>query len=228
MDALRQVLEMDRADTEIISYTIDTLCNITSPETFEDEATSNITTVKIGEQFCEMFIKQSDNVGLILSYLDEYDYRVRRPAVKLLTYLLDSKPREIQQMILESKLGVSKLMDLLADNREVIRNDALLLFIHLTKGNANIQKIVAFENAFDRLFDIIQEEGCTDGGIVVEDCLLLMLNLLKNNVSNQNFFKEGTYIQKLAPMFVLPEDIEEQGWSPQKVSNMHCGLQVNR
>ena len=73
----------------------------------------------------------------------------------------------------------------------VILRQALLLLIQLTKGNANIQKIVAFENAFDRLFDVISEEGYADGGIVVEDCLLLMLNLLRNNTSNQNFFKEG-------------------------------------
>ena len=73
----------------------------------------------------------------------------------------------------------------------VILRQALLLLIQLTKGNANIQKIVAFENAFDRLFDVITEEGCSGGGIVVEDCLLLMLNLLRNNTSNQNFFKEG-------------------------------------
>lgn len=41
-------------------------------------------------------------------------------------------------------------MDLLSDNREVIRNDALLLLIKLTKGHTNIQKIVAFENAYER------------------------------------------------------------------------------
>lgn len=69
----------------------------------------------------------------------------------------------------------------------------LLLLIQLTKGNANIQKIVAFENAFDRLFDVIHDEGWSDGGVVVEDCLLLMCNLLKNNTSNQNFFKEGKH-----------------------------------
>jgi hypothetical protein len=76
----------------------------------------------------------------------------------------------------------------------LILRQALLLLSQLTKGNANIQKIVAFENAFDRLFDVITEEGNSGGGIVVEDCLLLMLNLLRNNTSNQNFFKEGNEI----------------------------------
>jgi len=75
-----------------------------------------------------------------------------------------------------------------------------LLLIQLTKGNANIQKIVAFENAFDRIFDVIQQEGNADGGIVVEDCLLLMLNLLRGNISNQNFFKEGNIFATSFPI----------------------------
>jgi hypothetical protein len=229
MDVLRQVLELDRSDCEIIGYCLDTLCNITSKEIFEEENESNINMkVNVGEQFTEMFIKNTENVTLVLGFLEEYDFRVRWPAVKLLTSLLASKPKEIQDIILVSPMGVSKLMDLLVESREVIRNDALLLLINLTKSNANIQKIVAFENAFDRLFDVIKEEGLTDGGIVVEDCMLLMLNLLKNNTSNINFFKEGSYVQKLAPMFLLPDNIEEIGWSPQKVSNMHCILQLVR
>jgi len=40
----------------------------------------------------------------------------------------------------------------------------LLLLIQLTRNNTNIQKIVAFENAFERLFDIIRDEGNCDGG----------------------------------------------------------------
>lgn len=68
------------------------------------------------------------------------------------------KPKEVQDLVLVSPMGMSKLMDLLAENREVIRNDGVLLLIHLTKANANIQKIVAFENAFDKLLNIINEE----------------------------------------------------------------------
>lgn len=43
-------------------------------------------------------------------------------------------------------------------------HQGLLLLQQLTKSNAAIQKIVAFENAFERLLDIITEEGSSDGG----------------------------------------------------------------
>ena len=72
-----------------------------------------------------------------------------------LSYLVN-KPRLMQEIILKSEMGVSRLMDVLVDAREVLRNDALLLLIQLTKGHANLQKIVAFENAFDKLCDIIE------------------------------------------------------------------------
>uniref|UniRef100_A0A671WR76 General vesicular transport factor p115 n=1 Tax=Sparus aurata TaxID=8175 RepID=A0A671WR76_SPAAU len=158
--------------------------------------------------------------------IDEFDFHVRWPGVKLLTALLKNQGVQVQGIILVSPMGVSRLMDLLADSREVIRNDGLLLLQQLTKSNAAIQKIVAFENAFERLLDIITEEGSSDGGIVVEDCLLLLLNLLKNNSSNQNFFKEGSYIQRMKPWFEVGDD--NSGWSAQKVTNLHLMLQLVR
>ncbi|XP_054728710.1 general vesicular transport factor p115 [Anastrepha obliqua] len=228
MPALVQILKHDCQDSEIISYALDALCNITTSEEFDEEADNPVVSVNIGEQFTEMFIKVPDHVTLVMGYLEEYDFRVRRAAIQLITTLIANKTRDLQEIILVSPMGVSKLMDLLTDSREVIRNDALLLLIQLTKGNSNIQKIVAFENAFDKIFEIIQSEGCSDGGIVVEDCLILLLNLLKNNSSNQQFFKEGSFIQRLSPMFIIAPETEEVGWSPQKVSNIHCMLQVVR
>jgi len=71
--------------------------------------------------------------------------------------------------------------------------EGLLLLISLTESNADLQKIVAFENAFERLLAIIEEEGAISGGIIVQDCLQLVQNLLRYNVSNQvrsSFFKE--------------------------------------
>ncbi|XP_034992472.1 general vesicular transport factor p115 isoform X3 [Zootoca vivipara] len=183
-------------------------------------------TEDLGSQFTELFIKQQDNITLLLTYLEEFDFHVRWPGVKLLTVLLKQQGPQVQQIILVSPMGVSRLMDLLADSREVIRNDGVLLLQQLTKSNAAIQKIVAFENAFERLLDIITEEGNSDGGIVVEDCLLLLQNLLKNNNSNQNFFKEGSYIQRMKPWFEVGDD--NAGWSAQKVTNLHLMLQLVR
>ncbi|XP_070583046.1 general vesicular transport factor p115 isoform X3 [Erythrolamprus reginae] len=190
------------------------------------EENSQKQTEDFGSQFTEIFIKQHENVTLLLSYLEEFDFHVRWPGVKLLTILLKHQGPPLQQIILVSPMGVSRLMDLLADSREVIRNDGVLLLQQLTKSNAAIQKIVAFENAFERLLDIITDEGNSDGGIVVEDCLLLLQNLLKNNNSNQNFFKEGSYIQRMKPWFEVGND--NAGWSAQKVTNLHLMLQLVR
>ncbi|XP_039606071.1 general vesicular transport factor p115 isoform X2 [Polypterus senegalus] len=228
MSYLLQILQTDRSDSEIIGYALDTLYNVISNdgEEEEQEESSPKQPDDLGNQFTEIFIKNQDNVTLLLSLLEEFDFHVRWPGVKLLTAMLKNQCPQVQSIILESPQGVSRLMDLLADSREVIRNDGLLLLQQLTKGNAAIQKIVAFENAFERLLDIITEEGNSDGGIVVEDCLLLILNLLKNNSSNQNFFKEGSYIQRMKPWFEVGDD--NSGWSAQKVTNLHLMLQLVR
>uniref|UniRef100_A0A673HYQ1 General vesicular transport factor p115 n=1 Tax=Sinocyclocheilus rhinocerous TaxID=307959 RepID=A0A673HYQ1_9TELE len=227
MDHLLRILQSDRTDTEILGYALDTLYNIVcSDEEEEPEENQQKQEDDLGARFTEEFIGEPDNITLLLTLLEEFDFHVRWRGVKLLTVLLKSQCAPVQSIVLVSPMGVSRLMDLLADSREVIRNDGLLLLQQLTKGNTAIQKIVAFENAFERLLEIITEEGSSDGGIVVEDCLLLLLNLLKNNSSNQNFLKEGSYIQKMKPWFEVGDD--NSGWSAQKVTNLHLMLQLVR
>ncbi|XP_044047617.1 general vesicular transport factor p115 isoform X2 [Siniperca chuatsi] len=245
MDHLINILQTDRSDSEILGYALDTLYNIIcNDEEEEQDAVTHIPVSgkhknvsvpdeaaqkqadDLGAQFTETFVQDPEHVTLLLTLLEEFDFHVRWPGVKLLTALLKNQGVQVQGIILVSPMGVSRLMDLLADSREVIRNDGLLLLQQLTKSNAAIQKIVAFENAFERLLDIITEEGSSDGGIVVEDCLLLLLNLLKNNSSNQNFFKEGSYIQRMKPWFEVGDD--NSGWSAQKVTNLHLMLQLVR
>ncbi|KAF4090835.1 hypothetical protein AMELA_G00056280, partial [Ameiurus melas] len=205
MEHLIHILQSDRSDSEILGYALDTLFNIISNEEEEEQDDGQRRQEDdVGVQFADRFIQDQENVTLLLSLLEEFDFHVRWPGVKLLTVL--------------------KCASVL---REVIRNDGLLLLQQLTKGNAAIQKIVAFENAFERLLDIITEEGTSDGGIVVEDCLLLLLNLLKNNSSNQNFFKEGSFIQRMKQWFQLGEE-SGGGWSAQKVTNLHLMLQLVR
>ena len=79
----------------------------------------------------------------------------------------------------------------------------------LTPTSSDLQKLVAFENAFDRIFGIIDTEGSlTHGGAAVQDCLSLLANLLRFNVSNQSFFRETGWVKKFATL--LKEALQEQ------------------
>ncbi|KAB7500219.1 General vesicular transport factor [Armadillidium nasatum] len=229
MDTLIQVLESDRSDHEIVNYALETLVNITSDEMFikddDDENAGEQESTNIGEQFTEIFIKRVENIGLVMSLMDEFDFKVRFPAMKLLNNLLRNRPKEVQEVILVTPSGVSKLMDMLSDSREIIRNDTLLLLTELTKGNTNLQKIVAFENAFDHLFGIVKAEDLSDGGVVVGDCLGLMLTLLKNNPSNQTFFKEECLNSLTSPWMVKQATVAGQR---RKVANVHYMLKLLR
>lgn len=91
-------------------------------------------------------------------------------------------------------------MDLLKLGNEMIRNEALLLLIEISKTNIELQKVIAFENGFENLLEIIESEGFANGGIVVQDSLTLINNLLSGNTSNQNHFREMNCIKRLAEL----------------------------
>jgi hypothetical protein len=104
-------------------------------------------------------------------------------------------------------------------------SEALLLLHNLTVTNADLQKIVAFEGAFERLLDIVIQEGGVEGGIVVQDCLAAIGTLLRFNTSNQvrrdthrpavlralircppcqNYFRELSLLSRLPPLLSFP------------------------
>lgn len=81
--------------------------------------------------------------------------------------------------------------------------EALTLLIALTISSTEVQKLVAFENAFDRIFALIQAEGgLTHGSKIVEDCLALLANLLGLNTSNQSYFRETGCVSKFAKLLI--------------------------
>lgn len=94
-------------------------------------------------------------------------------------------------------------MDLLSLKSEMIRNQALLLLTELTKSNTEIKKIVAFQDGFELLFKIMEEEDIASGGIIVQDCLVFLNNLLRDNTANQNHFRIVGCIHKIKNVLVL-------------------------
>ena len=55
----------------------------------------------------------------------------------------------------------------------------------LLSQNPDIQKILAFEGAFEKLFNIVTQEGGVEGGVAVRDALACVDTLLRYNPSNQ-------------------------------------------
>jgi len=151
----------------------------------------------------DSFLRDNQYIGVVLDLVEERDYGIRYQVTQLLRIIVLNRVANLQAAILSLPVGIPRLMDLLKDTRESIRNEALLLLHELCKSNQEIQKIVSFEGAFDILFHIINEEGMTDGGIVVQDSLYLINILLKDNVSNQNYFRETSCIQKLPPLLKI-------------------------
>ncbi|KAI8909179.1 p115 like vesicle tethering protein [Gorgonomyces haynaldii] len=228
MPSLIHCLKNDRMDTDITKASLETLNHLCTKDNDEQD---------LGSMLTEIFIKDHQNVALLLDILAEVDFYVRYNCVQFLTTLLNNSRLQFQEAVMTSPMGVSRLIDLLDDHREIIRNEGLLLLISVTEQNADIQKVVAFENAFERLFTIILEEGATDGGIIVQDCLQLMQNLLRYNVSNQNLFRETSCINHIPNLFVskqAEDNIEKPltdpsvHWTNQKAANTQHVLHLIR
>jgi hypothetical protein len=70
-----------------------------------------------------MFIKENSNLTLLFDLLDEFEFQTRWSTVKLINQIILNQLQQAQDIILQIPRGVSRLMDLLNDSREVIRND---------------------------------------------------------------------------------------------------------
>ncbi|KAF8932108.1 hypothetical protein BGZ58_007221 [Dissophora ornata] len=228
---LCKVLLQDSMDTDICKAVLEILTLLCQADMDREESR------EFALEMSDTILKQdANNVAVLLDLLEENDFYVRFHVVSLLSMLVLNNTPRLQECILTSPMGMSRLMALLDDRREIIRNEGLLLLISLTESNADLQKIVAFENAFERLLAIIDEEGAISGGIIVQDCLQLVQNLLRYNISNQNYFRETSCIQRIPALF-NEEGADDDGrhdptmkdmWSDQKGNNMIMVLELIR
>ncbi|KAL3499310.1 hypothetical protein ACH5RR_038403 [Cinchona calisaya] len=183
---LLSVLKDERDDVELVRGALETLQGALTPIAHTKGPKNDVQPALMNS---DLLSREVDSISLLLSLLSDDDFYVRYFTIQLLTALLTNSPSRLQEAILTIPRGITRLMDMLMD-REVIRNEALLLLTYLTREAEEIQKIVVFEGAFEKIFSIIKEEGGSEGGVVVQDCLELLNNLLRNNASNQVLLRE--------------------------------------
>ncbi|XP_042471212.1 golgin candidate 6 isoform X1 [Zingiber officinale] len=196
---LLNVLKEERDDVELIRGALETILSALTPiETAQGQ--KNVVQPALVNS--DLLSRESENISLLLSLLTEDDFYVRYYTLQIITALLTHSPNRIQEEIISIPRGITRLMDMLMD-REVIRNEALLLLTYLTRQAEEIQKIVVFEGAFEKIFSIIKEEGDSEGGVVVQDSLELLNNLIRNNASNQMLLKETIGFDPLVSILKL-------------------------
>jgi hypothetical protein len=204
MEVLVAVLRTDVEDPDIVRDALETLTNITTM--VQRGTAAHIGGGEsVGLQNTKLFVKRPENVACLIDLLSLHDFHARFATVQLMTALLTNSPDDLQEGIMSYPAGVPRLMDVAKDERQEIRDAALLLLVQLTRYSAELQKAVVFDGGFDLIFEIV---GATfhqsADGVVVADCLELTLNLLRENASNQNYFRENGDFSRLAAAMRLP------------------------
>lgn len=155
-------------------------------------------------------ITQSDEiVHLVIELLNTENFHIRLYTTQLLEAIVATRPERSRNAITSLPTGISTLVSLLQDAHEPVRDEAVLLLMAVVNDSPHVQKLVAFENIFEQLFSIIDEEGGLRGSLVVNDCLSLINNILKYNTSNQSLFLETGNLPKLAQILNEPLADEE-------------------
>ena len=222
-------LSKDGEDVDTVKLVLETLLMLFNPNENSPEASE-----QIALWLADEFTQRQDNITLLLNFLEAGEFYPRLYSLQLLSAILALRTERTEACIFTAPLGISRLVAILDDQRDPIRNEGLSLLTYLTPNSTDLQKLVAFEDAFNRIFKIIKLEGSLlEGGRVVEDCLILLSNLLRLNVSNQSFFREDGSVPKLANLLndaLGDEDAEDDAeWAKaQKNRNIYALLAVLR
>jgi hypothetical protein len=169
MNSYMEILEKESDVNVLVALVLDVLNATLTPSDEEEPAPGAVVSVggggggddeadEIGDRLTEVIIQKPPFMEAMVKFFGCYDFAVRKNAVQLLISLLRHRAPEVQQSLIQSSTGVSRIVDLLHDKREVIRNNVVLMLSELSRGNSSLQQLLAYENAFQLLFEIIYQE----------------------------------------------------------------------
>jgi intracellular protein transport protein USO1 len=228
--SLISCLSTDGEDVDTVRVVLETLLMLFSPNQDSPEASE-----EIALWLADEFTQRQENVTLLLDFLETADFYSRLYSLQLLVAILSARTERTEECISLAPLGIPRLVAVLDDRREAIRNEALTLLTYLTPTSPLIQQSVAYQNAFERIFAIIEAEGSlSEGGRTIEDCLIFLANLLRLNPSNQSLFRESGLGLQLAKLLestyrTNKEEEEVATWAQeQRNRNIYALLAVIR
>lgn len=135
-------------------------------------------------------LAESRNVETLLELMGNDDITISIIASQILTELHANDGVYLEKTIQQCPNGLNKLLERLPDSsKEEVRNQAIVLIQELTVSNESMKNALVFQEGFEIIFNIIEEEGgAADCGVVVQDCLKIARNMLNNSKIGQEFF----------------------------------------
>ncbi|KAI0061957.1 hypothetical protein BV25DRAFT_1826249 [Artomyces pyxidatus] len=170
----------------------------------------------LGFVHTDRILENERTIHKLLALLADQDYHIRQCSCVLLTTILHNRAQQAQVYFLKAPVGPGPVVALLEESGDVITRDALRLLAALIRQSTEIQKILAFDGVFEKLFNIVTREGGLDAREHVEDALKCVDTLLRFNTSNQSYLRETGLPSLLCSLLYFNPNVQPDEGVPQE------------
>ncbi|OSC96788.1 hypothetical protein PYCCODRAFT_1440814 [Trametes coccinea BRFM310] len=208
LDVLQNDAEVDADIGKAVLETLNILCEV--------DENAPAASRELGYKHTDAVLADEKVAQKLFALMGDHSFYTRYAALQFLAILLQNRRHLVQAYFLKAPVGVTSLIALLEDKREIIRNEAIFTIQSLISQSPEIQKIMAFEGAFEKLFNIIVGEQGVEGGVVVQDALACVDGLLRFNQSNQSYFRGSSLPPVLLSLIGFPPSLPFDTPAPQQ------------
>ncbi|KAG6856748.1 hypothetical protein H0H87_001092 [Tephrocybe sp. NHM501043] len=207
LEVLSNDAEVDGDIGKAVIETLHLLC-----DTEEGEAAGK----ELGFAYTDHVLANEKATHTLLGLLGDQNFYTRFATLQYISVLLHNRRQLVQGYFLNSPNGTRNVVSVLEDKREIIRNEAITMVQALISQSPDIQKVLAFEGAFEKLFNIVTQEGGVEGGAVTSGALTCIDGLLRFNTSNQSYFRETPLPPVLCSLLLFPPNLQIRDAAPQE------------
>nr|KAH9976319.1 p115 like vesicle tethering protein [Lactifluus volemus] len=193
-----------------------------------DTLDASYTQRDLGLEHTDKLLDDDKTAHKLFSLLGDQDYSLRYSACVLLISILQNRPQRVQAYFLTAPAGPATVIALLEGNKEIVECGIAMLST-LIRKSSEIQKVLAFDGIFEKLFSVVTREGGLEGQSVVTDALKCVDTLLRFNTSNQSYFRETNlppllcsllfFNSGVQPDQTVPQEFALQFWNEEKATN---------
>lgn len=117
--SLISTLRNDGEDVDTTKVVLETLLMLFTPDEASPEASD-----EIALWLADEFTQRQDNITILLDLLETRDFYSRLYSLQLMSLISGARPERTQECIFTAPLGISRLVSVLTDSREPVRNGA--------------------------------------------------------------------------------------------------------